>query len=71
VQPLDLLLRDILHVQDDQLNHAFALIATKEPWTYSTVRALLQAYRDVIDRHIDMLLRQPMDLLFTAKRGGQ
>ena len=63
-QDLPLFLRDNLHIQSESLEALFALYRSREPRNYEFYATLLRAMRDVVGEYIDLLLQQPLDVLF-------
>lgn len=59
-----LFLRDNLHIHGKQLDALFALYRSTQPRNYQYYADLLRAMRDVVAQHIDLLLQQPLDVLF-------
>jgi hypothetical protein len=62
-QPFALFLRDHLHIHDDCLDALFTLYSQR--WTYLEVTQVLETLQNVIERYIDMLLQQSLDVLFS------
>ncbi len=64
---LDLLLRDDLHIQDEQLDALFALYRTPGRWSEQIYAEALQAASAVVERFTDLVLQQPLEVLFPPR----
>ncbi len=60
-------LRDVLHIQDPQLDELFALYHSPQPWSYRVAINILEAGHDLVERYIDTLLQQPLHILFPPR----
>jgi hypothetical protein len=62
--PLAHLLSDTLLVKDARLSQAMELARLRPPWDAAFAAQMLDICRDLLERHITLILRQPMDVLF-------
>jgi hypothetical protein len=62
--PLARLLSDTLLVKDARLTLAIELSRLRLPWDAALAAQTLDVSRDLLERYITLILRQPMDVLF-------
>lgn len=65
---VDSVLREALRVQDRRADEVVALLKTRKPWDCATASSLLRAYGELVAAYFDLLVQQPLEILFPPSR---